>query len=121
MLAKHNAERRAKASEILSKHGYCKMKDMVSKGISQHESHDHKGEKKTKLKLATGGAAKGEAPHNRMDRKPRAAGGRNKHNKEPRVAVNVIKTYNQGRIFSAFVSMLKGARYPPTFAASRAN
>ena len=90
MLAKHNAERRAKASEILSKHGYGKMKDMVSKGISQHESHDHKGEKKTKLKLATGGAAKGEAPHNRMDRKPRAAGGRNKGHKEPHVSVNVI-------------------------------
>ena len=89
MHAKHNEQRRSKAADILSAHGYGKMKHLATEAVHEHEGHDHKGEKKTKLKLANGGCAMGGAPHARMDRKPRAAGGRNKH-KEPHVAVNVI-------------------------------
>ena len=89
----HHEERRAKASSILSKHGYGKMKDIadheIGKAVSQHDKQKHGGSK-TKLHLATGGCATGGEPHSRLDRKPRAAGGRNKGHKEPHVAVNVI-------------------------------
>lgn len=88
-MANHNDERRSKAKEILKGAGYGSMKHLVEKGVGEHEGAMHKGKKKTPLHLATGGCASGGEPKARMDRKPRASGGRNKH-KEPKVSVNVI-------------------------------
>lgn len=47
---------------------------MVKSAVAQHESHDHPGTPKTKLKLATGGVAAA-----RMDRPGRKKGGRTPH------------------------------------------
>lgn len=111
MHAKHNEERRSKAANILSAHGYGKMKHLATEAVHDHEKNMHKGKKETKLHLATGGCATGGAPHMRMDRKARAAGGRNKH-KEPHVAVNVI---NAGGKQPAPMPMPAGsmAMHPP--------
>lgn len=95
MKSKHDQERREKASEILSKQGYGKMKHLVEQGVHEHEDADHKGTKKTKLKLADGGCASGGSPMARLDRKSRAKGGRNKGHKEPKVSVNVINAGKQ--------------------------
>jgi hypothetical protein len=53
-------------------------KRMVERAISQHESHDHAGEPKTKLKLKTGGRAEGGPAKMRLDRPGRKKGGRTK-------------------------------------------
>lgn len=44
---------------------------MVKKGIRQHEAHDHKGEKPTKLKLRAGGHVEGDKARHRIDRRAR--------------------------------------------------
>lgn len=92
MKSQHDQDRRDRAEDILSQNGYGKIKHLadqeVRKGIAEHEKHEHGG-KKTSLKLASGGCAIGGKPADRLDRKPRAAGGRNKH-KESKVSVNVI-------------------------------
>lgn len=49
---------------------------MVTAGVRQHEAHLHKGQPKTKLKLATGGAIHGRAAGGRLDK--HARGGRTK-------------------------------------------
>lgn len=49
-------------------------KAMIGKGVHQHEGAMHKGMKKTKMKLKSGGAVAGDAPAARMDK--RARGGR---------------------------------------------
>lgn len=89
----HSSDRRKRATDILAHHGYGKMKSVADKevrrGIGEHEKAEHSS-KKTKLKLKDGGKAEGKEPKSRLDRKPRAAGGRNKGHKEPRVSVNVI-------------------------------
>lgn len=90
MKATHNDSRREKASNILKSAGYGAMKSLATSAVHQHEEHDHKDSKKTKIKLATGGCASGGEPKSRLDRKPRAHGGRNKGHKEPKVSVNVI-------------------------------
>lgn len=92
MTAQHK-ERRERAEKILKEHGYGVVKDIadheIGKAVSEHDNQRHGG-KKTHLKLKHGGAAKGKTPEARLDRKPRAAGGRNKGHKEPKVSVNVI-------------------------------
>lgn len=90
-----SSERRKHASGILSRNGYGNMKDLATDAVHEHEAHMHKGDKKTKIKLSSGGEAKGKSPRHTLDRKPRAAGGRNKGHKEPRVAVNVINAGKQ--------------------------
>lgn len=58
----------------------------IEKAIHQHEAHDHKGEPKTKLKLARGGGiVHGHHPIHRLDK--RARGGRTVKGPEE---VNVI-------------------------------
>lgn len=94
MMKNHSEDRRDRAVNVLAKAGYGAMKHLATDAVHQHEDHDHKGEKKTKLKLANGGCASGGKPDARLDRKPRAAGGRNSH-KEPKVSVNVINAGKQ--------------------------
>lgn len=48
-------------------------KKLIAKAIGQHESHDHPGEKKTRLTLASGGLVDGNKAKARIDR--RAMGG----------------------------------------------
>lgn len=51
-------------------------RQMVKRGVHEHESALHKGSPKTKLKLASGGAISGRATGGRLDR--HARGGRTK-------------------------------------------
>lgn len=60
-------------------------KALIERAVAQHESHDHPGKPKTKLKLATGGVAEDRAPA-RLDR---ARGGKAKSGKG-HTNVNVI-------------------------------
>lgn len=86
-MSEHKIERhpgRAKAHRMVGKE--------VDSGVHQHESHMHKGEKKTKLKLATGGHAEGGKASKRgdkMNRAPFKSGGHTKHSKGG-TKVNVI-------------------------------
>ena len=84
------AEHREKAAKILKGAGYGAMKKDLPGNVGQHEFHNPVKEVEGMKMLATGGCASGGKPRPRMDRKPRAAGGRNKHSKTPHVAVNVI-------------------------------
>lgn len=79
---KHEAHKRKRAREVLTRAGYKigghlkhsdKAQDeaMIAKGVHEHESHLHKGEKKTRLKLADGGVAEGSTPKRRGDKKKR--------------------------------------------------
>lgn len=76
---RHHGERIA---GILRAHGgrgdEAADKKMVAAGVHQHESHDHKGESLTKLKLRDGGEAEGHVGKRRLDRagRRRADGGR---------------------------------------------
>jgi hypothetical protein len=47
---------------------------MISRAVHEHERHDHPGEKLTKLKLADGGVAEGDAAKPRPDRGSRGHG-----------------------------------------------
>lgn len=77
-------KKRANARKMLSRAGYKagghfksspadKREDehMIQHAISEHESALHKGQPKTRLKLADGGIAEGAAPRSRADRKGR--------------------------------------------------
>jgi hypothetical protein len=74
---------------------------MIKSAVGQHESHDHKGEPKTKLKLRRGGKVEGDKPQARADRPGRyAAGGATMPERskgrgapkghKPAVSVNII-------------------------------
>jgi len=51
---------------------------MIKRAIGEHEAHDHKGEKKTKLHFASGGHVEGDEAPMRPDRQRRASGGATK-------------------------------------------
>jgi hypothetical protein len=55
---------------------YEQDKRMVAKGIHEHERKMHPGEKETKIRLADGGMADGNASPARADRSPRGKGGK---------------------------------------------
>jgi hypothetical protein len=46
---------------------------MVAKAIEEHEKHDHPGSPRTRLRLADGGTAMGDAPMSRPDRSSRGS------------------------------------------------
>ena len=75
--------RKEHAKALMGRAGYKTggaIKTEVEKGVHEHEAHLHKGEAKTKLKLATGGAIEGKKSGGRLDKLAR--GGRAKpHNK----------------------------------------
>ena len=48
---------------------------MIKSAISQHERHDHKGEKPTRVRLRHGGRAEGGMAGNRLDQQGRKPGG----------------------------------------------
>lgn len=48
--------------------------EAVRKGISEHEAHDHPGEKRTRVRLRDGGMADGMMPQDRADKAPRGKG-----------------------------------------------
>lgn len=90
---------KGRAQEILKSAGYKdgggikkdiqQDKNLVKKAVKQHEEHDHKGQKPTKLKLKDGGHIKGEKSHERLDKMAR--GGKAKHHKgDAKTKVNVI-------------------------------
>lgn len=63
------AKRNVRGRSMMAKCGYNKggaVKETVKKGVSEHESHLHKHEKKTKLKLKDGGRADGEHGKHKM-------------------------------------------------------
>lgn len=91
--AEHRTEERARAGSVMSRCGYAdggavsdRKQDaaMVARGVHEHESHMHKGEPKTKVKLRHGGSVDGQEAKQHLAK--RARGGRTgKHTK-----VNVI-------------------------------
>lgn len=92
---------KGRAQEILKSAGYKdggdvkQDKKLVEKAVHQHEAHDHKGEKKTKLKLKEGGHVKGEKTASRLDKMAR--GGKAKHHKgDAKTKVNVIVAPSAG-------------------------
>lgn len=97
-MQEHSSKRREKAKSILKGAGYGAMQNLVTKGVHEHEKHMHKGKKETSLKLATGGRAEGSAPESRLDRKSRAAGGRNRgkgKGKGNHVKINILNAGKQ--------------------------
>lgn len=60
----------------------AKDKRMISKAVGQHETHDHPGTPKTKLKLRSGGKVSGAKPAGRADKKGRGGG---------KVNINIIE------------------------------
>jgi hypothetical protein len=91
-MAEHS--RRKHAREVLRKSGYSSGghfgKDEAERDVHLHESHLHKGEKKTKF--ADGGAVTGLASGGRADRAPR---GRHK-GKGSKTVVNVLNLPHPG-------------------------
>jgi hypothetical protein len=89
-----------KARQALHRAGYAaggradeaEDKKMIKAAVHKHEEHDHPGKPLTKLKK--GGRAEGKKARHRLDREPRAAGGRNKHGKG-KTQVNVIVGHQQ--------------------------
>lgn len=88
--------RRKKARDVLTRSGYSagghlgrksdegegkhEIEESVKKGIAQHEAHDHKGEKRTRIHLRDGGVADGYASGGRPDKKPRGKKGKTEVN-----------------------------------------
>lgn len=93
-----------KAAQVLKTAGYAKggaVKDGAAKeeaedkaiakrAIAQHEAHDHKGEKKTKLKLKHGGHVEGGKAKHRLDKMARGGANKHKNSKDAKTKVNVI-------------------------------
>lgn len=66
---------------------------LVQAGVSQHETHLHKGEKKTDLKLKEGGHVPSAMSHHRADKAPRKA----KHGgKQPHTKINIMVAPHSG-------------------------
>ena len=86
-------------------------KEEIRSAIAQHESHDHKGAKKTHLTLHAGGHVEGAKAGKRLDR---ASGGRtNKSSKHaPSVHVNVISAPSRTPVAPAAM-MPPPAMHPP--------
>ena len=96
-MMQHESHGRKRARALLNRTGYKagghvksdKAQDakMVAEGVHEHESHMHKGQKKTKLRLKDGGCADGGMAKPRADRLRR--GGKTKAHK-PHTQVNVV-------------------------------
>lgn len=85
--------RRKNAREMLTKAGYAAgghfaTEKMIGEAVHEHEGNLHKGEPKTRIKLADGGLASGGMTHHRSDHKPR--GKHKKHHGKAHTQVNVI-------------------------------
>jgi hypothetical protein len=103
-MAEHKHTKRARS--VLTKAGYkmgghLSSKDdeasdrrMIGRAISEHESHDHPGKPKTKLKLSCGGYAEGGEAKMRGDHKPR--GGKHSKGKGHKTVVNVVVGHGGG-------------------------
>lgn len=71
------------------------VRNKIAEAVHAHEEHDHKGEPKTKLRLAAGGHVEGQKAMKRLDR---ASGGRaNKSNAKhgTNVHINIIQPGNK--------------------------
>lgn len=106
MLGKEQ-HRRKKARDMLSRAGFAigghlgrhlderedeeKDKRMIEKAVREHEDHEHGGEH-TRLHLADGGSAMGDAPMSRPDRSSRGKGGKSK----PHTNINIVMSPNGG-------------------------
>ena len=75
---------RERAADLITKAGYerphqahgghadfAEDAKMIKKAVAEHESHDHPGEKKTRIHLRDGGHAGGEMEHRRLDHRAR--------------------------------------------------
>jgi hypothetical protein len=68
MKRQSNRDHGSKVSQLASGGDVAEDKKTIAKAIGQHEAHDHKGSKKTKLKLKSGGKVEGQAGKKRLDR-----------------------------------------------------
>jgi hypothetical protein len=66
----------ARGGALRQEEGRPALKDkrMVKKAVRQHETHDHKGEPKTDLKLKSGGDVEGDRAFPRLDQRARGGG-----------------------------------------------
>lgn len=95
--AHERAHETAKARHLISRTGYkrggavdgdeAQDRGMIARGVHEHESNMHKGEPKTKLRLASGGEVDGEKGRQHLAK--RARGGATHHAKKG-TKVNVI-------------------------------
>lgn len=60
-----------KPSAFSEKMEKAEIRKDVTKGVHDHESHDHPGTRKTDIKFKDGGFIPGRSPHHRADKKPR--------------------------------------------------
>lgn len=132
----HTASREDQAREIVRRAGYAhggaiseaederKDKKMVRSAVHQHEAHDHKGEKPTKLALKAGGSVHGKEASGRPDRRARGGmmpeGGPSKH-KAGRKAVVNIKIGGGGGNGQAAMAAQEGMRVGAALGARRAD